>query len=154
MEQPEYNIFHRDRVEKEYARLYTEYGLGLTTWSPLSSGILSGKYSGGVVPDGSRLSLDKYKGLKDRKLVEKNWQLQVVDNLRPVANELGCTLAQLAIAWCAKNPNVSTVITGATNEGQVHDNMHALEVIPKLSNDVMYRIEKIVNNSSDQMQIR
>jgi len=73
MEQPEYNIFHRDRVEKEYARLYTEYGLGLTTWSPLSSGILSGKYSGGVVPDGSRLSLDKYKGLKDRKLVEKNW---------------------------------------------------------------------------------
>eukprot|EP01025_Chloroclados_australasicus_P008658 TRINITY_DN1313_c0_g1_i1.p1 TRINITY_DN1313_c0_g1~~TRINITY_DN1313_c0_g1_i1.p1 ORF type:complete len:332 (-),score=41.51 TRINITY_DN1313_c0_g1_i1:255-1250(-) len=149
MEQAEYNIFHRERVEQEYSRLYTEYGLGLTTWSPLSSGVLTGKYSGGQIPEGSRLALDKYKGLRERKLVEKQWQLEVVDNLRPLANELGCTLAQLAIAWCAKNPNVSTVITGATNEGQVHDNMRAMEILPKLSDDLMARIDRIAGATQD-----
>eukprot|EP01026_Neomeris_dumetosa_P043041 TRINITY_DN35959_c0_g1_i10.p1 TRINITY_DN35959_c0_g1~~TRINITY_DN35959_c0_g1_i10.p1 ORF type:complete len:373 (-),score=41.54 TRINITY_DN35959_c0_g1_i10:346-1338(-) len=154
MEQPEYNIFHRERVEKEYSRLYTEYGIGLTTWSPLSSGVLTGKYASGQAPQGSRLALEKYKGLRDRKLVEKAWQLKVVEDLRPLASELGCSLAQLSIAWCAKNPHVSTVITGATSESQIIDNMGALDVIPKMTDEVMYRIEKVVEKWQHNGEVR
>ncbi|HEX7605193.1 MAG TPA: aldo/keto reductase, partial [Usitatibacter sp.] len=116
MEQPEYNLFHRSRVEREYAKLYEDIGLGLTTWSPLSSGLLTGKYRAGI-PAGSRGAMPRMKflveGLTDKK---KN---DTVAKLESVARDLGCSLAQLAIAWCARNPNVSTVITGASKVSQV-----------------------------------
>ncbi|MGZ5032249.1 MAG: potassium channel beta subunit family protein [Usitatibacter sp.] len=141
MEQPEYNLFHRARVEKEYARLYEDIGLGLTTWSPLASGLLTGKYRNGV-PAGSRGAIPRMKflleGLTDRK---KN---EVVGELEKIAKELGCSLAQLAIAWCARNPRVSTVITGASRVSQVKENLGAVEVIAKLTPGVMERIDAIV----------
>ena len=141
MEQPQYNLFHRRRVEQEYARLYEDIGLGLTTWSPLASGLLSGKYQKGI-PPGSRGALESYaflrEGLTDP---AKN---AVVGRLDEVARDLGCTLAQLALAWCVKNPRVSTVITGATRVEQVTENMKALEVVPKLTPEVMERIDGLV----------
>lgn len=149
VEQPEYNLFHRQRVEQEYAPLYDKYGLGLTTWSPLASGVLTGKYSGANIPTDSRLALDSYKGLADRKLVEKRQQVDLTDALRPVAQELDCSLAQLALAWCARNPRVSTVITGATKVEQVRENMKALEVLPRLSAEVMDRITAIMAPASE-----
>ncbi len=139
MEQPQYNIFERRRVEREYARLYDDIGLGLTTWSPLASGLLSGKYIGGI-PDGSRATLPGYEWLKDALTDEtKNAK---VKGLAGIAEELDCTLSQLALAWCAKNPNVSTVITGASRVEQVQENMGALDVMPKLTDDVMARIKQ------------
>jgi voltage-dependent potassium channel beta subunit len=142
MEQPQYNLFTRERVEKEYARLYQELGLGLTIWSPLASGVLSGKYNDGI-PAGSRLTLKGYEWLRDVVTPER---IEKVRQLQPVAAELGGTLAQLAIAWCAKNPNVSTVITGASRPEQVVENMKALDVLPKLTPDVMERIDGILRN--------
>jgi voltage-dependent potassium channel beta subunit len=140
VEQPEYNLFHRKRVEKEYARLYDDIGLGLTTWSPLASGLLTGKYRSGI-PAGSRGAIPRMKflveGLTDK---EKN---AVVGELEGVAKELGCTLAQLALAWCARNPRVSSVITGASRVSQVEENMKAAEVIPRLTPQVMERIDGI-----------
>jgi voltage-dependent potassium channel beta subunit len=141
MEQPQYNLFERQRVQKEYARLYEDIGLGLTTWSPLASGLLSGKYVDGI-PEGSRASLPGYEWLRD--MLTDPAQNEKVKNLKAVADELGCTLSQLSIAWCAKNPNVSTVITGASTVAQVEENMGALEVMPKLDDDVMGRIKQIV----------
>ena len=138
MEQPEYNLFRRDRIEKEYARLYRDIGLGTTTWSPLASGLLSGKYNDGV-PAGSRATLKGYEWLADR--IVDPMKIARVRRLAPIAAELGCTLAQLALAWCARNPNVSTVITGATRAAQVSENMKALEVVPKLSAEVLARID-------------
>ena len=138
MEQPQYNLFHRDRVEKEYARLYADIGLGTTTWSPLASGLLTGKYDGGV-PAGSRATLKGYEWLAER-LVDPA-KIAKVRRLVPIAADLGCTLAQLAIAWCLKNPNVSTVITGASRAAQVTENMKAIEVVPKLTADVLARID-------------
>lgn len=146
MEQPEYNMFAREKVEVDYAPVYSKYGLGLTTWSPLASGILTGKYSGGVVPEGSRLSLESYKWLAEKKLVEKRDQIEKVDQLKPIADALGCTLAQLSIAWCAKNPNVSTVITGSTKLSQVEDNFQSMKVVPKLTDEVMAQIEEIIQS--------
>lgn len=138
VEQPEYNLFHRDRVEKEYARLYDEIGIGLTTWSPLASGLLTGKYRDGIPPD-SRGAMPRMQFLvKDLTDKAKN---RAVGELDKVAKELGCTLAQLALAWCAKNPHVSTVITGASRPAQVKENMKAIEVLPKLTPQVMERIE-------------
>ncbi|KAI3428542.1 hypothetical protein D9Q98_007364 [Chlorella vulgaris] len=148
VEQPEYNLFHRKRVEEEYGPLYGKHGTGLTTWSPLCSGILTGKYSGGSVPEGSRMGLERYKHLAQQQLVEKKHQLELVDQLKPVADELGCSLAQLALAWCAKNPNVSSVITGSTKVSQVEDNMGALKVIPKLTDEVLKKIDSIVGTPS------
>lgn len=140
VEQPEYNLFHRTRVEKEYAPLYAEPGLGLTTWSPLASGLLTGKYRHGV-PPGSRGALPRMKflveGLTDK---AKN---EAVGRLEAVARELGCTLSQLAIAWCARNPNVSTVITGASRVTQVEENLGAVDVVPRLTGEVMERIDRI-----------
>jgi len=138
VEQPEYNMFHRTRVEKEYARLYDDIGLGLTTWSPLASGLLTGKYRAGV-PKDSRGAIDRMKFLLPS-LTDKAKNSAVAD-LEPIARELGCTLAQLAIAWCAANPRVSTVITGASRASQVTENMKALDVVPKLKGDVMERID-------------
>ena len=138
MEQPEYNIFHRERVEREYARLYDEMGLGLTTWSPLASGLLTGKYRSGV-PSDSRGAIERMKFLLPA-LTDKA-RNDAVGALDPIAKELGCTLAQLAIAWCAKNPRVSTVITGASRVSQVKENLKSADVMPKLTASVMERID-------------
>lgn len=140
MEQPQYNIFERRRVEREYARLYEDIGLGLTTWSPLASGMLSGKYVDGI-PEGSRATLPGYEWLREM-LTDKARNAKV-KQLVEVAEELDTSLSQLAIAWCARNPNVSTVITGASSVAQVQENMGALEVLPKLTDDVMARIKEI-----------
>jgi voltage-dependent potassium channel beta subunit len=139
MEQPEYNLFHRKRVETEYARLYEDTGLGLTTWSPLASGLLTGKYRGGL-PDGSRGTLQSMAYLRDGLLdPAKN---AAVGKLEPIAKELGCDLAQLAIAWVAKNPRVSTVITGASKLSQLQSNLGALAVLDKLTPEVMGMIDE------------
>jgi len=138
MEQPQYNLLHRDRVEKEYARLYADIGLGTTIWSPLASGLLTGKYNDGI-PPGSRGTLKGYEWLAER--LSNQAQIAVVKRLAPIAAELGCTLAQLSLAWCLKNPRVSTVITGASRPAQVTENIKALDVAPKLTPEVMARIE-------------
>jgi voltage-dependent potassium channel beta subunit len=141
MEQPEYNIFNRKKVEKEFSRLYEDIGLGLTTWSPLASGLLSGKYIDGV-PDGSRAALPGYEWLQG--MVTNAERNRRVRDLKEVADKLGCTLSQLAIAWCAHNENVSTVITGASRVEQVHENMKALDVIAQIDDEVMERIDVII----------
>jgi voltage-dependent potassium channel beta subunit len=138
MEQPQYNLLHRDRVEKEYARLYADIGLGTTIWSPLASGLLTGKYNDGI-PPGTRGTLKGYEWLAER--LSDPGKLAVVRRLTPIAAELGCTLAQMSLAWCLKNPHVSTVITGASRPAQVIENMKALDVVGKLAPDVMARIE-------------
>jgi aryl-alcohol dehydrogenase-like predicted oxidoreductase len=140
MEQPQYNLLHRKRVEQEYARLYEDCGLGLTTWSPLASGLLTGKYNAGVPPD-SRAALKGYEWLGES--VRDADKLRRVRELAPVAQDLGCTTAQLALAWCLKNPHVSTVITGASRPAQVTENMKAQDVVAGLTPDVMARIEAI-----------
>jgi len=146
VEQPEYNLLHRKRVEKEYARLYDDVGIGLTTWSPLASGLLTGKYRNGV-PAGSRASLPDYAFLRDR--LTDPVRNGLVGRLEELARELGCTLAQLAIAWCLKNPRVSSVITGASRVEQLLDNLKAADVVPRLVPDVMQGIEAIVGGIDD-----
>ena len=146
MEQPQYNLLHRKRVEQEYARLYDDLGLGLTTWSPLASGLLTGKYRQGI-PAGSRGTLASYEFLRAR-LTDVRGN-EIAGLLEPVAQDLGCTLGQLALAWCVKNPRVSTVITGATSVAQVSENMKALAVVPKLTPEVLKRIDAIVGDNFD-----
>lgn len=141
MEQSEYNLFARQRVEEEYRRLYQDCGLGLTTWSPLASGLLTGKYLDGV-PAGSRAELPGYEWL--RATLTDPGSNQVVRRLQAVAERLGATLAQLAIAWCAANPHVSSVITGASSTAQVQENLGALEVLPRLSAAVRAEILSLV----------
>lgn len=141
MEQPQYNLFHRERVEVEYARVFRELGIGTTTWSPLASGLLTGKYNDGI-PEDSRGALKGYEWLAER--LGKPDEIARVKALAPVAGDLGCTLAQLALAWCLKNPHVSTVITGASRPAQVRENLKALDVVPRLTPDVMERIDAIV----------
>jgi voltage-dependent potassium channel beta subunit len=140
MEQPQYHLFHRKRVEQEYARLYDDIGLGLTTWSPLASGLLTGKYRNGI-PPGSRGALESMswlaQGLTD---AAKN---AAVDQLEGIAAEIGASVAQMAIAWVAKIPRVSTVITGASNVGQLRANLAAADVIEKLTPEVLARIDAI-----------
>ncbi len=149
MEQPQYHMFHRQRVEVEYANLYRDIGLGTTIWSPLASGLLTGKYNQGM-PDGTRVSMEGYEWLRESfEGEEAQQQIKKVAQLIPIANELGCSMAQLALAWCLKNPNVSTVITGASRVEQVTENMAALEVVDKLSDDVMERIEAILDNKPE-----
>lgn len=147
MEQPQYHMFHRDRVEREYAPLYDEIGLGLTIWSPLASGLLTGKYDNGLIP-GTRASLPGMDWLKEE-LVGASAQpkVAVVKKLKPVADQLGCTRAQLALAWCLKNPHVSSAITGATRPQQVQENLGALDVLPKLTDSVMSEIESLLARS-------
>ncbi len=146
MEQPQYNLFHRERVENEYVPLYERIGLGTTIWSPLASGLLSGKYNEGI-PDGARLSLANYDWLRDEVLGERaSERIAKVKALAPLSDEIGCTLAQLAVAWCLKNPHVSTVITGATKEHQVRENLKSLDVVQSLTGEVMERIDEIFGN--------
>ena len=140
VEQPQYNMFVRNRLEGDYERLYKEYNYGTTIWSPLASGLLTGKYKGGI-PGDSRGALKGYDWLQNH-LTDKQ-KLAKVDALEPIAKELGCTLSQLALAWCVKNPFVSTVITGASRVEQVHENMKAMDVIEKITPEVMAKIDSI-----------
>ena len=146
MEQPQYNMLHRERVEREYARLYQAFQLGLTVWSPLASGILTGKYDDGF-QQGTRFGLEGYEWLRQRlESEEGKRQLQAVRDLKPIADDLGVSRAQLALAWALKNPNVSTVITGASRPEQVVENMKAIDVSEKLTSDVMAKIEDVLSN--------
>jgi voltage-dependent potassium channel beta subunit len=138
VEQPQYHLFHRQRVEQEYARLYDDIGLGLTTWSPLASGLLTGKYRDGV-PAGSRGTVGNYAFLLDG--LTDPAKNAAVAQLAPIAAELDCSLAQLAIAWAAKNPRVSSVITGASRVDQLQSNLGALAVIDKLTPELLARID-------------
>ena len=137
VEQPQYNLLHRRRVEEEYARLYEDIGLGTTIWSPLASGLLTGKYLDGV-PEDSRATLAGYEGLRKR-LTGGRYD-QELRRFAEMAEELDCTMAQLAIAWCAANPNVSSVITGASRVEQVTENMGALDVLAKLDAEQVERV--------------
>jgi voltage-dependent potassium channel beta subunit len=146
MEQPQYNLLHRKRVEQEYMRLYEDIGLGLTTWSPLASGLLSGKYRNGI-PAGSRATLESYAFLRDG--LTNPARNRIVAELESVAKDLGCTLAQLALGWCLTNRNISSVITGATRVEQVKENMKALEFAPRLTPEVLAKIAEIVGTNFD-----
>jgi voltage-dependent potassium channel beta subunit len=140
MEQPQYNLLNRERVEEEYRPIIEHHGLGLTTWSPLASGQLTGKYLEGI-PEGSRGSLKGYEWLRNS-LTDAAANAKV-RALKAIADDIDCTMAQLAIAWCARNPHVSTVITGASRPSQVTENMAALDVVDHLDDDVIARIDKI-----------
>ncbi len=147
MEQPQYNMFHRARVELEYAPLYREFGLGTTIWSPLASGLLTGKYNNGI-PKGTRLDLPGYEWLRGRLEGEEGQRnIEKVKRLQVLANDLGCSMPQLGLAWCLKNPHVSTVITGASKPAQVAENMQAIDVAPRLTDDIIARIEEILDNA-------
>ena len=141
VEQPEYHLFHRQRVEVEYAPLYRDCGMGTTIWSPLASGLLTGKYNDGIPAD-SRGALKGYEWL--HKQLTNPERLSAVKRLAAIAGDLGVPLAQLAIAWCARNPNVTTVITGASRVEQVVENMKALELIPRLTPEILARIDAAV----------
>ena len=140
VEQPQYHLFHRKRVEQEYARLFEDIGLGLTTWSPLASGLLSGKYRKGI-PKGSR-GARKDMAFLQQALTDTR-RTAAVEQLALVAADLGCTMAQLSIAWAAHNPRVSSVITGASKLSQLTENLGALAVMPKLTPEVLARIDAI-----------
>jgi voltage-dependent potassium channel beta subunit len=146
MEQPQYNMLHRDRVEREYHRLYSEIGLGTTVWSPLASGVLSGKYGAGI-PAGSRMTLSEYDWLRARiESPEGQAHVRKAAALEPLAREAGLTPAQLAIAWCLKNPRVITVILGASNAAQLQENLSSLEGVARLTPPLLQRIEAVLGN--------
>ncbi len=144
MEQPQYNMFHRQRFEVEYFRLFRDWGMGSTIWSPLASGLLSGKYNHGMPEEKTRLDLPNLEWLKERMLQEE--KLDKSRQLETLAKDLGTTLPRLAIAWCLKNPNVSTVITGGSKVSHLLENLKALEDVEKLTPDVLSRIEDILTN--------
>jgi voltage-dependent potassium channel beta subunit len=151
MEQPEYNLLHRSRFEEEYAILYKKLGLGTTTWSPLKSGMLSGKYRGGVFPEGTRANLPGFEWLKE--MFSDPARMQAVENLALIADDLGVSLAQMSIAWLLKNPNVSTVITGASRLEQLEENFKALDVVDMLTDDVLDRIDDALANYPDDTAV-
>ena len=144
MEQPQYNLLDRERFEVEYAPLYENYGLGTTTWSPLASGALTGKYLEGI-PDDSRAALPGYEWLRKRMVESDRGQERMdrVRKLQPIAEELGTSLSKLAIAWCLLNPNVSTVILGASKVEQLEENLQAIEVLPLLTDDIQAQLREI-----------
>lgn len=146
MEQPQYNMFHRRRVEMELAPLCKEYGLGLTTWSPLYYGILTGKYNDGI-PEGSRAALEGMAWIRDRITPER---VAIVRALGAVAEDLHLNTAQLAIAWLLRRKDISSVITGATNIQQLHGNLEAVEGVDRLQDDVLEHIEQILGNYPDE----
>ena len=141
-EQSQYNLLERRKVEREYARLIEDHRYGNTIWSPLASGLLTGKYRDGI-PEDSRGALEGYEWLANR-LTDQE-AIERVERLRPIADELGCTMAQLSIAWCTKNPAVSSVITGASRASQVVENFGALDVIPLITDEVKARIEQAID---------
>jgi len=146
VEQPQYHMFHRERVEVEYRRLYTEFGIGTTIWSPLASGLLTGKYTSGL-PDGTRASLPELGWLKDKLTgAEAQQHISKIQELASLASDLGTTLPPLAIAWCLKNPGVSTVLLGASKPEQLTENLKALDVLPLLTQEVMDKIDTILGN--------
>jgi len=153
MDQPQYNMFHRDKVESEFKPLYDDIGLGTTIWSPLASGLLTGKYNDGI-PDDSRLSMDQYEWLKESLLEseEGKQRLKKVGKLANVAEDLGISMPHLALAWCLKNKDVSTVITGASKPGQVKENMKAIDKVDLLTDDVIDAIEEILDNKPSKPQ--
>jgi voltage-dependent potassium channel beta subunit len=141
MEQPQYNLFERNKIENEFLMVYETVGLGTTIWSPLASGLLSGKYNEGI-PEGSRFALEGFDWLKDRWIMDE--KIEKVKKLSAFASELGTDVAALSIAWCIKNPHVTTAILGATKRYQLENNLNALNVLPKLTPEVMEQIEGIV----------
>lgn len=143
MEQPQYNMFERDKMEKEYLDIFRTVGMGTTIWSPLATGLLSGKYNDGI-PKGSRFSLQGFDWLKDRWLTDE--KLKKVKKLSALAEKLGISTACLAIAWCIRNPNVSTAILGATKKQQLAENLKALDAVSLLTEDVMGKIDEIMKN--------
>jgi voltage-dependent potassium channel beta subunit len=143
MEQPQYNMLVRRKVEVEFFKLFRDYGYGTTIWSPLASGILTGKYNDGI-PEGSRLTRNELGWLKEKMLTKEN--LEKVQKLGAIAGDLGTDTAKLAIAWCLKNPHVSTVITGATKLSQLESNLQSIEVVDKLTPDVLEAIEEVLDN--------
>ncbi|CAN5215052.1 aldo/keto reductase [soil metagenome] len=144
MEQPQYNMFHRQRFEVEYFRLFRDWGMGSTIWSPLASGLLSGKYNHGMPEEKTRMDLPNLEWLKERLLNEE--KLNMARQLETLAKEVGTTLPRFALAWCLKNPNVSTVITGGSKVSHLQENIKALDDVAKLSPEVMERIEAILGN--------
>jgi aryl-alcohol dehydrogenase-like predicted oxidoreductase len=146
MEQPEYNMLHRDRVEREYLPLYEGIGLGTTIWSPLASGILTGKYADGV-PDGSRMALPEYDWLRERmETPEGRAKIEKAGKLAALARELGLSPAQLAIAWCLANPHVSSVILGASSVEQLRHNLESVEKLELLTDEFHERLEAVLGN--------
>ncbi|WP_039053810.1 potassium channel beta subunit family protein [Sphingobacterium sp. T2] len=141
VEQPEYNLFNRQKMEADYLPIFRNIGMGTTIWSPLASGLLTGKYNNGI-PEGSRLSLEGYEWLKEKVLMEE--KIAKVIKLADLAQELGVSLPSLAIAWCISNPNVTTAILGATKESQLTENLKALEVLPLLTAEVLAKIDEIM----------
>ena len=147
MEQPEYNLFQRHKVEVEFAQLYKTVGLGTTIWSPLAAGLLTGKYNNGI-PEGSRLAIEGFEWLKDKQYSEA--KVEKIKKLLPLTEQIQCSLATLSIAWCIKNPDVSTAILGATKKEQLLENLKALDVLPQLTNEVMQQIEEVVQTKPVQ----
>ncbi|HXB13657.1 MAG TPA: aldo/keto reductase, partial [Bacteroidia bacterium] len=144
MEQPQYNLFHREKVEKEFAKLYSEIGLGTTIWSPLASGMLTGKYNDGI-PKGTRLSMPNLKWLHDSFTSEEGKvKIEKTKKLTKLALDMGTNVTYLSLAWCLKNPNVSTVILGASKVEQLKENLKCLEAKPLLTSEVMKKIEEIL----------
>lgn len=143
MEQPQYNLFEREKLEKDYLEVFKNVGLGTTIWSPLASGLLTGKYNNGI-PEGSRLAIEGFDWLKERLIMEE--KIEKVKQLQELANELGCSLPALSIAWCIKNPNVTTAILGATRKEQLLDNLTALQAVELLNTEVLQKIESIMQN--------
>jgi len=143
VEQPQYNLFERHKLENDYLEVFKNVGLGTTIWSPLAAGLLTGKYNDGI-PEGSRLAIEGFDWLKERWVMQD--KIDKVKQLQILANELGCSLPALSIAWCIKNPHVTTAILGATKQEQLLDNLTALQAVEKLTADVMARIETIMQN--------
>lgn len=143
MEQPQYNLFERNKIENDYLEVYKNVGLGTTIWSPLAAGLLTGKYNNGI-PEGSRLGIEGFDWLKERWIMKD--KIEKVKQLELLANELGCSLPALSIAWCIKNPNVTTAILGATKKEQLIDNLTALKAVELLSSEVIAKIEAIMQN--------
>jgi voltage-dependent potassium channel beta subunit len=148
MEQPQYNLFERTKIEKDYLLLFRDFGLGTTIWSPLASGLLTGKYNNGM-PEDNRLHIEGMDWLKEKTLGE-NSRIEKTKKLALLAKELGTSVAKLSIAWTIKNPNVSTAILGASKKEQLIENLQALEVLPLLTTDVMNKIDVIVDNKPEQ----
>lgn len=144
MEQPQYNMFHRTKIEDEFLPLFKQTGLGTTIWSPLASGILSDKYLGKEFPTDTRLNMKKLEWLRERSLTEE--RIQKVTKIKQIADQLNVSVPQLAIAWCAQNPNVSTVILGASKVTHLQENLKSLDVLPLLTNEINMKIETVLAN--------